>query len=406
MEKYWISLFPDTFLWLKKNHGFVYNAIKFKGFRFILNDRIEKICQELLLPANLYTTGLTSHDIECKYVKQWVHSITQVYAAGSLSSGTEKRPVSFKPILKMFTNLEFYIWEHHQGFGSSIMKNIHELTFYINNSDTGNDTYFRQAIFPLKNCTLLDSENMLSFIRHSQNPFLSNINLVGNIFMYPNFRQFIEKVACLAKSCTIRITIQDFTDHIRDLKSIQWPVNIHFNVLIDTIPVRSPLSLHDIEVSTSVTVMVLSENGYNLFFDQFKDKPIYCDARVIPFYNGSNHILFDNNVFIDQDDLDEISLTKREIFIHQTLNTNDFGRLTIFPDGSVYANVNMEPLGTSDNSVYSLVYKELTEGKSWLRIRNQAPCIDCVYQWLCPSPTNYEIAIERPNLCHIDNALL
>jgi len=24
-----------------------------------------------------------------------------------------------------------------------------------------------------------------------------------------------------------------------------------------------------------------------------------------------------------------------------------------------------------------------------------------VYQWLCPPPSNYEIAIERPNLCHI-----
>jgi hypothetical protein len=34
-------------------------------------------------------------------------------------------------------------------------------------------------------------------------------------------------------------------------------------------------------------------------------------------------------------------------------------------------------------------------------IRNQTPCDDCVYQWLCPSPSDYEIAISRPNLCHV-----
>jgi pseudo-rSAM protein len=87
--------------------------------------------------------------------------------------------------------------------------------------------------------------------------------------------------------------------------------------------------------------------------------------------------------------------------MHQTLNTNDFGKLTILPNGSVYSNVNMEPLGTIENTVYSLVYKEITKGQSWFRIRDQAPCYDCVYQWLCPSPSNYELVIGKPDLCHI-----
>lgn len=26
---------------------------------------------------------------------------------------------------------------------------------------------------------------------------------------------------------------------------------------------------------------------------------------------------------------------------------------------------------------------------------------DCIYQWLCPSPSNYELVIGQPNLCHI-----
>jgi pseudo-rSAM protein len=52
---------------------------------------------------------------------------------------------------------------------------------------------------------------------------------------------------------------------------------------------------------------------------------------------------------------------------------------------------------------HEIVHKEIDNGKSWFRIRNQAPCNDCVYQWLCPSPSDYEIAIGRQNLCHINN---
>ena len=96
-----------------------------------------------------------------------------------------------------------------------------------------------------------------------------------------------------------------------------------------------------------------------------------------------------------------MALSKREIFIRQTLNIHNFGKLTVMPDDMVYANVNHEPLGSVDDTIYSLVYKEFTEGKSWLHIRNQAPCMDCVYQWLCPSPSNYETVIGKPNLCNI-----
>ena len=53
------------------------------------------------------------------------------------------------------------------------------------------------------------------------------------------------------------------------------------------------------------------------------------------------------------------------------------------------------------HSIHEIVYNEIEKGKSWLRIRNQFPCDNCVYQWICPSPSNYEIAIGRSNLCHV-----
>ena len=85
----------------------------------------------------------------------------------------------------------------------------------------------------------------------------------------------------------------------------------------------------------------------------------------------------------------------------QKLNIQDFGRLTVMTDGKVYANPNHSAIGHIGETPHALVYREITEGNSWLRIRDQKPCCDCIYQWLCPSPSHYEDVIGKPNLCHI-----
>ena len=124
--------------------------------------------------------------------------------------------------------------------------------------------------------------------------------------------------------------------------------------------------------------------------------------------NTQSYPIFRNNLefiksllFINENDFNELELEKREIFIRQKLNVFDFGKLTIMPDGYVYANVNKHLLGCINDSPIDLVYKEFLTGESWLYTRNYKPCKNCIYQFLCPSPSNYEIAIGKPNLCHI-----
>ena len=73
------------------------------------------------------------------------------------------------------------------------------------------------------------------------------------------------------------------------------------------------------------------------------------------------------------------------------------------PDGLVFANQNFASIGTIDMPVTELLYKELFHGTSWRRIRDKEPCIECIYQYLCPSPSNYEIAIGQSNLCHMES---
>ena len=87
-----------------------------------------------------------------------------------------------------------------------------------------------------------------------------------------------------------------------------------------------------------------------------------------------------------------------------TLGENDFGKLHILPNGDIYANRHYPALGnTATHDFLTIIQKEIKEGCSWLRVRNQEPCTNCLYRDLCPSPSDYELEIGCPNLCYINH---
>ena len=137
--------------------------------------------------------------------------------------------------------------------------------------------------------------------------------------------------------------------------------------------------------------------------EQFITKFKIENYQIKPLYNGNNIIFFEENVFLTKEDILSCPISIKDIFANQAVNFYDFGKINIMPNGDAYANLNHSVLGNIfTHSIYEIVQKEISEGQSWFRIRNQAPCNKCVYQWLCPSPSDYEISLDRINLCHID----
>lgn len=401
MKMKWITLFPDSFLWVSPNNGFIYNSKKFKGFSFKPNNRIQEICHELLLTENLYSARLFDYDMKNIEVEKWIYSIVN-HHAGYVAE-CEKRPISFKPMLKIQSNIEYYMWEYHQGDGSSLIQNIHDLTFYINGSKTGDNTCYLQTLYPLKSDLVLDAKEILSFILNSRNPFLLNINLVGNIFAYPKCNELIDGLDSLEISYIFHIKSSDFIEYFNDVIRIKWSHKTTFNIIVDSYFDINLLVSHlkNTDIQFTITCVIFSDRDYDILKERCYQYHIDLDKiQINPIYNN-NYQFFRKYVFTNLEDIEEQTLSKRDIFIRQSININYFGKLITMPDGQVFADVNKSPLGKITDSPYSLTYKEFTEKKSWFRIRNQAPCNDCVYQWLCPSPSNYETVIGRPNLCHV-----
>ena len=402
MNTHWFTLYGDTFLWLKGDKGLVYNAENKNRLLFDLSDKIRKICIQLLNTENLYSVSITSEEFEDEEINQWIHLLIDMHA-GYLTLNVEfdKRPVSLIPVLKVQDNSKYYEEQQKLGYKGKILQNLHELTFYINGNEQGNFEYFKQTIYPIKSESVLERTKIQSFIKNSRSFYLSNINLIGDFFSCFDFEKLINGIAKLSVQLTIHILIKDFLNHVQEIEDMKWPTDTRINILVDT--VFNISYLKNFSHPFSLTVFIFSEDDFLQYSSLFDTFYLAQDIRFIPVYNGENIPFFESNVFMGKDDVDNVDLSKNDIFMRQAINIGDFGKLTIMPDGKVYANVNMPSLGTIDDSPYSIVYKEFTNGESWFRLRVQKPCENCVYQWLCPSPSDYEIAIGRPNLCHVRN---
>ena len=258
MKKNWFTLKADTFLWLKSDKGLVYNAQNRKKFIFPLSNGIDNMCHKLLDIENLYRIELTDQELNDKDIDKWIHSIIDI-EAGYISSNIcfEERPISLMPILKVQDNKSYYEEQQKLGFKGKILQNLHELTFYINGNKNGNNEFYKQTIYPIKGNQYLNSSKIISFIKNSRNPYLSNINLVGDIFSYNDFESLINDISNLSISITVYLLVDDFINNFQSLKEIKWPSNVQLNLLVDKY--FDITYLKSICIPYIITILIFSE---------------------------------------------------------------------------------------------------------------------------------------------------
>ena len=401
MKKYWFVLYPETFLWVKGEKGLVYNALNGVKILFDLIGKRREIVDTLLQVDNLYRVLLTETILQESEIGEWIREMVDK-GCGRLvpDDGMTKRPVSLKPILKVQDDTDYYRWEHKQEIDGNILHNLHHLICFVNGSEHGNDLYSRQTIYPVADRQQLDLEKLYQFIKDARySPFLSEISLVGNLLGMAELPDFIGRVQSIAP-VTIYLEETDFAKGVSQLEKLPLDVEIH--VLICNCSATRNMPQTTGEQNINYTFLITSEQEYETVSDWI-EKAAWTKTAIVPVYTGKNLSFFEEFMYLDQTEIDSMVLSKKDVFLRQTLNVFHFGQLYILPDGKVYANRNDVSLGHIDESPYSLVYREMTERHSWLQVRDKKPCCDCVYQWLCPSPSNYEAVIGKANLCHINN---
>lgn len=404
MKRYWLTLFPETFIWIKGEKGIVYNARNYKKILFLNKGLLNELSTKLLLIDNLYRVDIDETYLSNSVVDEWVNQLLVTESALLMENdGKNMRPVSLMPKLKIQDSIDYYRLEHKKGTNASIMYNLHKLVFHINGSRYGHDVYRRQIIYPGTQVAEMATEDICTFIMSFGSiHFLSEISLVGCLWEYSNRVELLEYLNSLNVTTSIYCTEKDYIDYKELIGKHEEFRNVKYYILISDYKINPHLLFSVPEENNIIyNFVVTSELDYKYANEWIEYYNISNNSKLSPVYIGNNLSFLKDNLYMQKTDIYDICLSKREVFAHQVINTNFFGTFVILPDGKVFSGSLHSRLGKIEDGLYDLVYRELTEGHSWLYIRDQEPCSGCLFQWLCPSPSVYEWEVGKPNLCHI-----
>lgn len=375
---YWFKIEPYVHISIVNSNVLLYNT--FDG-SFIESKDIEivKLLKETLLKENCGVVLLTAERYNLDNIRKFIMELMAKYMGDIIDIELSKsKPVQIMPFTSLVNTQELF---KKQNFptGKKILEYLSEISIYVD-----------------YNTNIMDLNSFLKSL-----PNISTVNIIGNLKDVANYKELLlvldqfpslKKITCNYSNV---ISLQpEFVNNFSYSILINYPIDISKWNYSRRLLLNQSIPFECIFEVTSMD----NYSQINKFIEEFGIEK----HQLKPVYTGDNIDFFKENVFLTKDDILSTPLSISDFFINQSMNIFDFGKIAIMSNGDIYANVNYPILGNiHTHSIYEIISKELEEGRSWLRIRNQAPCNTCLYQWFCPSPSNYEIAIGRPNLCHV-----
>jgi pseudo-rSAM protein len=383
-KKYWLYIYPVVYCRIEEKRAFLYNTQS--------GERIETVHSAVLDLLNSMHEKYNLGAICCTgSVLNKVYPFIVEFCNKKMGNIADieqmpEKPVQLMPVLNLQCDIE-----EQRNIGTEILQNLFELNIYPNNHCRQTCRYCNAYYKQVPCCTsasgseTLDVSILQNIVSQIRFGVVGKINILGgNILQYPDLWELSELLA-------------DFKDrthfyiHYMNYERNAILENFH-TVLIVNFPIDKPaldkvLSEIDKE-QTSVHFIVENEEQYTKV-EQLVENQNIGKYEIKPFFNGNNIDFFKENVFVNKEDIFSKPLSMREIFKNQKLNSNFFGIRHVFPDGSVKANPNTATLGNmKTDKILDLVYQEMLDNTAWRMIRDSQSCKECLYQFICPSPSN------------------
>lgn len=374
---YWFTIEPYVFVGFSEKEVVLYNTLDREIIESDKSEVIELLC-ETLQKENCGVLFLPYYRYNHPDIKKFIYQLREKFMGDILAVNMSKcKPVQLLPYYN-FSRKTVNYKDVYLSDNKNVLENLSEINIHLDST--------------------ISDKNLIPILKSIPN--IVTLHVVGNLKDILNHEEllcFLANYSCdkyiicqYINLTSLRIELTDFKFKIL----VDFPIEIkEWDQVQDVICTKSLDVEYIFNVTTEKDCSQVEMLVENYKIGKFQIEPIYT---------GENILFFKKYVYLSKEDILSASISIKDFFIRQSMNTYDFGKINIMPNGDVYANVNHPMLGNIyKDSIYDLVKKETEVGKSWFRIRNQFPCNSCVYQWFCPSPSKYEIAIGHSNLCNV-----
>ncbi|MCL2313133.1 MAG: TIGR04150 pseudo-rSAM protein [Firmicutes bacterium] len=413
IKGYWLYFEPYVHIALKKDSVLLYNTVN--------GERVET--KETDLIKLVYTTQhylnqgvvFLAHDLYKEtIVYKFINEIREKFIGDIIDvSLMPEKPVQFIPIPNLLKGTVRTKSTREELSREDIFSYLHFLTLQINNQCDWlciNNLHTYKQIF---NCCCHRNKGEIELpfaqiekISKQIKTFpLKRVYITGgNIFLHSKIEQILRLFDEIKYICSLGFHYLNLPDKnmLQNLNGYKLEIFINPPYEIDKILYTIHL-LKKQEMEYLLRFRLVSEYNFEQFNSSFA--PILLDGTYItePLYDNHNLDFFKKYVFLNKSDIFEEPVPLRTVFANSILNSNFFGHIYIDCSGVAKSNPNcINLLGNiSTETLYQLIANELLNNYSWKKIRKKSPCNKCLYQYLCPPPSNYEYALKSSNLCHV-----
>lgn len=412
MENYthWFYLESYTFLFYSKNQYVIYNTLNSTYIDCSLYGKTINTVLSILHNTNkTYCVGIYEYQLRDSQFTEFIKKIRNTFSGDIIKNIRGIPPFISKPILRILHHPNNPKTKEYNLLGENALFHLHEVTFYLENQGFDlNPMYkdcYKQFLYPtytekqkLSHAKYLEIIEQLSICQ------IDKINIIPATI---EKKELFSYLLSLSRQYSIKtqIILPYKKYNKEDLKQLlinpQFSIMIMVHLPVDYEELNSYINLFN---EYNITWSLIASNKNDVIFLSKNNLGKFTNVDYIPWYTGDNMDFFKEYIYNDFKDIIEQKNTKQHIFRKQILNDNLFGKLTIFPTGEVYSNVNFPTIGNIQGQKLSeIVYSEIENYfKPWFFTRDYVSCKNCVNKYLCPSISNYEIVANEYNMCYLN----
>lgn len=393
---------PYTCYFYKENQILLYNTLDKKAVKIEVDETLRPIAEELVKEK---IVPIDDDAFKYPSISHFIRVLRDSFNGDVLPiADGQAVPAIFHPIINNQRAFERLMRVDKINIDNQVMNYLEEVYVYLNGSGE-KEAYpsYLQVPSYMHQTEDMNGVHLIDWLGSIHDKQINQLNILGgDILTHPYYNEIVS----IAKQKSHEVLLHyrydllktEYLDLLNDIDRLVLIIPM-FHASKESIT-EKVLELQNL-LKTQWIFLITSENEY-LKAEALCEQIGITNYQFKPIYNGKNQSFFEDVVFMDEQEVQNLQPNKREIYVNQTINRNEFGRITVLPNGDIFANPNKNKLGNIQNDkMHDIIYKEMNEGSSWLNIRKEKPCCNCIYQWLCPSPSHYEDVIGKPNLCHI-----